>query len=223
MTGQTILDIVEDLDSELQLQSGEVDVAKALRALNAAQDMFETILATYPRVAASQVGTVTTTASQEYTTFPTGLLRLDALWYIDPGTSRPAWKVLPARETGTHAWGLSWVSSVASTSVTGKPRFYWTNGTRIYWDPLPNAVHTVRWYGFQMAADISAAGTFAYSDALAYPLATLAARILKVTLDDPPTEFVSLSREMFTPLIESMSGFNRDGATGMVYEYSHDT
>ena len=65
-TGQTLLNIMEDLNGELQLQSGEVDVSKGLRALNAAQDLFETVLATYGReVLGGTYGTVTTTASTE--------------------------------------------------------------------------------------------------------------------------------------------------------------
>ena len=187
MTGQSLLDIMEDLNQELQLQSGESDVARALRALNASQDMFETVLASHSRILGGTVGTITTTLNTETTAFPSGMLRLDALWYIDPNTSRPGWRVSPLRETGNHARGMSWVASVASNSLTGKPRGYWTNGTNIYWDPLPSGTHTVRYYGFVAAAAITAAGTWTYADAYAYPIATLASRIMKVTLDDPPT------------------------------------
>ncbi len=223
MTGQTILNIMEDLNQELQLQSGESDVAKALRALNASQDMFETVLAGHSRTLGGTVGTFTTTSGTEYTAFPSGMLRLDALWYIDPTTSRPGWQVKNLRETGAHARGMSWIASISSNSLTGRPRAYWTDGTRVYWDPLPDATHTVRYYGLVMAADITASGTFGYPDPYAYPLATLASRIMKVTLDDPPTEFVSLAQDMFNPLIEALTGFNKDGAVGYVYERSHDT
>ena len=221
-TGQSILNIMEDLNGELQLQSGEVDVAKGLRAVNAAQDMFETVLSTHGRVSASKTGTVTTTANTETTAFPTGLLRLDALWLLD-SNSRPLWRVLPIKETGGHAYGSGWVASLVSTASTGKPRQYWTDGTNIYWDPLPNGTHTVRWYGFQMASDITASGTFSYNDAFIYPLATLSSRILKTALDDPPEDMLTLAKDMFTPLIEAMSNFNRDGSTGMVYDERHTT
>lgn len=221
-TGQSILNIMEDLNGELQLQTGESDVAKALRAINAAQDMFETVLASHPRVAGSTTGTVATTANQEHTTFPTGLLRLDKLWLLD-ANSRPLWRVLPIKEAGAHALGNGWVASLVATSATGKPRHYWTNGTNIYWDPRPNGIHTVRWYGFQMAADVTAGATFPYNDAFLYPLATLASRIMKTALDDPPEDMLTLAKDMFTPLIEAMSNFNRDGATSMVYENRHDT
>lgn len=221
--GQALLDVMEDLNGELQLQSGEADVAKGLRALNAAQDVFEAILASHPNILGSGIGTVTTTASTESTAFPTGLLRLDSLWYIDAGTSRPAWKLIPLRQSGAHARGMSWIASIASNSLTGKPRAYWTNGTNIYWDPLPNATHTVRWYGLQAAANITAVGTFAYGDLYVYPFATFASRIMKVTLDDPAEDFIELGRATFDPLIDALSRFNRDGAQGVIYEYSHDT
>ena len=221
--GQALLDIMEDLNGELQLQSGEVDVAKGLRALNAAQDLVEAVMASHPKVLGSGVDTVATVASQEYTTYPTGLLRLDSLWYIDATTARPAWRVKPIKESGQHAVGTGWVANLAYTASKGKPRAYWTNGTRIYWDPLPDAIYTVRWYGFQSAASITAAGTYAYLDLYMYPVALLASRILKTALDDPPEQFISLARDMINPLIESLSQFDRDGAVGMIYESRHDT
>lgn len=222
-TGQSLLDLMEDLNGELQLQPAEVDVAKGLRAVNAAQDLVETIMATYGRVMLSKSGTVTTAANTEITAFPTGLLRLDALWYIDATTTRPAWRLKPIRETGESAVSMGWVINLAYQSTTGKPRAYWTDGTNFYWDPLPDAIYTVRWYGFQAAASITAGGTFLYPDAFIFPMATLASRIIKNSLDDPPDDMIGLTKDMFLPLIEAMGSFNRDGATGMVYEERHDT
>ena len=90
-TGQTMLDLMEALDYGLQLQSGESGVTRGLKALNAAQDHLESMLALDPNVVGSTVGTITTSADTETTAAPTGLLRLDRLQYIDPSTSRPAW------------------------------------------------------------------------------------------------------------------------------------
>src|SRR5712671_4429690 len=131
-TGQSLLDIMEDLNAELQLQTGEGDVAKGLRAVNAAQDVVETVMATHARVGGSGSGTVVTAANTESTAYPVGLLRLDGLWLIDATTNRPAWKISPIRETGQHALNWGWVTNLASTNLTGKPRGYWTNGTSIY-------------------------------------------------------------------------------------------
>ena len=99
-TGQSILDLMEVMDRGLQLQSGETGVTLGLRAANAAQDYFESLLAVEPNVLGSTVGTVTTAADTETTTFPTGLLRIDRLQFIDPDTSRPSWDLDRVGYTG---------------------------------------------------------------------------------------------------------------------------
>lgn len=222
MTGQTLLDIMEDLNAELQLQTGEGDVTKGLRALNAAQDMLETIMAQHPQVRGGTVGTVSTAASTESTAFPAGLLRLDGLWYVDAATSRPAWKIKPIQETGAHSGQAYWFTSAASLS-TGKPQAYWTNGNYFYWDPLPDAIYTIRWYGFQGLADITASGTFGYPDVCAYPVATMASRIVKVSLDDAPVDLIGLAKELFGPLVDALTNFKRDGAQEFTYTERHET
>ena len=71
-TGQTMLDLMEALDYGLQLQSGESGVTRGLKALNAAQDHLESMLALDPNVVGSTVGTITTSADTETTAAPTG-------------------------------------------------------------------------------------------------------------------------------------------------------
>ena len=101
-TGQTILDLMEVLDRGLQLQSGETGVTLGLRAVNASQDHLESLLALQPNVMGSTIGTVTTAANTETTTFPSGLLRIDRLQYIDPDTSRPVWDLARVGGVGDH-------------------------------------------------------------------------------------------------------------------------
>lgn len=222
-TGQSLLNIMEDLNAELQLQSGETGVAKALRALNAAQDVFETICAQHARILGGTTGTVLTVNNTESTAFPTGLLRLDALWYLDPVTLRPSWKLKPIAETGNHSGNTYWVMGMVNGITSGKPSAYWTDGGSIFWEPNPDGANTIRWYGFKSAADITASGTFAYPDVVIYPLATLASRIIKTSLDDPPTDLISLGKDLLTPLVDTLRNFHRDGAQGLVYERLHDT
>ena len=157
-TGQTVLDTMEVLFPEFRLQSGEADVTKGLVALNRAQDLFETHAAQYPDILGSAVDTVSTTSSQEYTTYPTGLLRLDGLDFIDPANSRVSYSLIPVKRRGGHVGGYGWSWNLVSSSSTGKPKVYWTNGTRIYWDPIPDGTHTIRYYGFAAASDIGACG-----------------------------------------------------------------
>src|SRR3989304_3559565 len=103
-TGQTILNLMEVLNQELQLQTGEADVVRGLIALNAAQDYLESLIAQHPGVMGSDITTVATTASIESTAFPTTFLRIDRLQYIDSGTSLPAWDLAPIMAAGAPSW-----------------------------------------------------------------------------------------------------------------------
>lgn len=223
-TGQTLLDLMEVMDRGLQLQSGETGVTRGLTALNAAQDHFESILALEPNVLGSTVGTVTTTADTESTTFPSTLLRLDRLQFIDAATSRPSWDLDRVGYTGDYYQSRMVLPTFQlSSSTTGKPLRYWTNGTLIYWDPLPDATHTIRYYGFVPASDISAAGTFAYPDIALMPLATFAVKLLRVGKDDDNTEVTDVGGRVFGPTIQALSRFNRDRPPGYDYRYIHST
>lgn len=222
-TGQTLLDTLEILSPELQLQSGESDVTKGLNALNRAQDLMESLYSQYPDVKGGASSTVTTTADTETTAFPTGLLRIDKLQYIDPSDSLPKWDLAPIETVGGHAWRTFWPLNLVSSTTTGKPRAYWTNGSSIYWDPLPDGTHTVRWYGFQAADDISVGGTFAYDDIAILPLCTLAAKIIITGLNDPVQDFTQLAEDVFRPLIDSQTRFNRSGPKQPTYTRSHST
>src|SRR5690349_19900250 len=136
MTGQSLLDIMELLNAELQLQAGEENVSKGLTALNVAQDYFESIAATRKNILGSSVGTISTATSTESTAFPTGLLRLDRLQLLN-AANRVESELVPLRRTGGHAVSSFWPLNLISTTSSGKPRAYWTNGTSVYWDPLP--------------------------------------------------------------------------------------
>jgi hypothetical protein len=222
-TGQTLLNLMELLNQELQLQAGEPDVTRGLIALNAAQDHFEAMASLERGLFGDQVGTVATVASTETTTFPTGLLRVDRLQFLDPSTSRPVYDLEPHDDTGGHAPSHSWPYNVLSTSSAGRPSGYWTNGRSIYWDPLPDGAYNVRWYGFQAASDITASGTFAYPDILMLPLASFAVQLMKIGVDDDAASVGQVGQATFGPVIESLSSFRRDGASGLRYKYIHDT
>ena len=224
-TGQSLLDRMELLNQELQLQSAEADVTRGLLALNVAQDTYEAQAALRANIYGSTtpVGTVTTAASTETTAFPSGVLRLDRLQFIDPSTSRPAWDLQPIRRVGAHAWNRYWPINIVSTTSTGRPRGYWTNRVNIYWDPLPDATHTVRYYGFTPAADITAGGTFAYEDVCLLPFASYAVALMRMGVDDDPAAHMRLASSVFDPVLDLLSGFQKDGAVGLEYDYSHDT
>lgn len=221
-TGQTILNMMEALAPELQLQSGEADVVKGLLILNAAQDAFESLCAQHPHVFGSGVGNITTSQNVEYTAYPTGLLRLDGLDMLDDD-ARPEYPLRNPKRRGGHRFNRPfWWDYISSTSM-GKPAVYWTNGLRIYWDPIPDDSYRLRYYGFIAAIDITATGTFTYPDAVMLPLASVAVRIIRTGLDDPIADIGQLSKDIIQPVVEMLAGFNRDGGQGYRYEYNHDT
>jgi hypothetical protein len=221
-TGQSILDLMEIMDRGLQLQSGETGVTVGLRAVNASQDFFESLLAVQPNIMGSGIGTVTTAASTESTTFPTGLLRIDRLQFIDPTTSRPAWDLERVGPIGDYYQSRLGNSALAyNSSTTGRPLRYWTNGAQIYWDPLPDATHTIRYYGFTSKADITAAGTFVYPDIVLMPLATYATKLLRIGKDDDLAGVMGAMTEVFHTAIAALSRFNRDRPPGYDYRYLH--
>lgn len=220
MTGQDLLDRMELLNAELQLQPGEANVTRGLLALNVAQDHFEAFAAAARNILGSSVGTVATVLSTESTAFPAGLLRIDRLHLIGDN-GRPEAELIPLQRTGGHAVHRFWPLSLVSTSSTGKPRAYWTNGANIYWDPLPAGAYTVRWYGFTSAANITASGTFAYPDIVALPIASFAGRLIKGGLDDDPRELAAIANETFRPVLDALGNFNRDGAKGLEYTEVH--
>lgn len=212
---------MEVLHPELQLQSGEVNVVQGLVAANMAQDYLESVLALHPGVFGDTAGTVTTTANTETTTYPSGVIRLDRLWRLD-SNSRQVRELLPIYETGGHAPSSTWPSSLAS-AATGATSGYWTNGRLIYWDPLPDATYTIRWYGLQQQTDITAAGTFLYPDICLTPLATFAVKAIRIGLDDSAQQLTALSTELFEPVVTALGNFRREGPKPMTYRYAHTT
>lgn len=223
-TGQTLLDHMEDLFPELQLQAGEADVAKGLRCLNRVQDMFETLLAQHPNVSGSSIGTISTVALTESTAFPTGVIRLDGLDMLDTN-SLPLYAMSDVTIRGGHRYASRWPWSlfVIASSSGGRPNTYWTNGRNIYWGPIPDTVYNIRWYGYQQQSDITASGTFNFSDNCILPFAALACRLARTGVDDPVTDYSGIAKEVLEPLIDTLRNFDRSAPRMPRYRYSHDT
>lgn len=221
-TGQGILNLMEVLHPELQLQAGETDVTKGLLALNMAQDYMETVFALQPDFKGDTIGTVATATGVERTAFPTGVLRLDKMQYIDPSTSLPVYTLQDVRTTGGHI-ATTGYPLVNAANVQGAPEGYWTDGSYIYWVPVPNAVTTVRWYGFASQVDLTASGTFAYPDICMTPMALMAVRLIRAGLDDDTSAYIQLASDMFEPVVNLLSNFQRERAPGYDYRYLHRT
>jgi hypothetical protein len=217
-TNQVLLDNMELLNRELLLQSGEADVTRGLTAATAAMRHFEAMVAQHPGVLGSAEGTTSTAADTETTTFPAGLLRIDRLQYEDPDTNRPAWDLQPLYQPGEHAWNSYFPWTFSSSATTGRPRAFYTDGSLIYWDPLPDGTHVVRYYGFTQATALTtAAGTFPYPDICIYPFAAFAVRLFKIGLEDSDAAVGRLGHELFGPVIQTLSNFRRTGAVPVRY------
>ena len=213
-TLQTVFDMMELLDRELELQTGGADVSRGIVAANMSIDQFESVAAGYPGFMGDTTGDVTTTASTEATTFPATLLRLDSMWFINASTSLPDYRLGPLYGSGSHRDNRDVPYGVLSTvaSATGQPRAYWTDGTNIYWSPLPSGTHTVRWYGFSSSTNLTtAASVFPYPDQVMSGVAAFGAKLFQYGLDDKPNQYTQLANETFSPIIKAMMNFRREG------------
>lgn len=217
-TGQTILDRMELLDQELQLQAAEADVVRGLVAVNMAQDYFESLVAQEPDLLGDTSSTLQTTAAQETTTWPTGLLRLDRLVMLNDD-SLPEYELDSMDSPPTPGSGFAWVTP----GRPGKPTAFWTNGRQIYWDRVPDATYTLRWHGLQVAADVTAAGTITYPDIVLTPFAAFAVAVLQTGVGDSPQDISGIANATLSPAITSLAHFVRDRARGFRYTYHHTT
>lgn len=225
IVGQDLLNYMEDLFPELQLQPGEVDVNKGLRCLNAAMRLFESNAAQYTNFLGGQIGYVTTAQNVEFTPYPTGLLRVDRLDFIEPTTNYPSYRLTALYIPGSHSnrYRFFPFNLIGGTLTSGAPRSYWTDGRNFYWDPIPDNDYSVRWYGYLQAPQLTAAGTFQYPEIAAYPIAVVAARMSRMGLDDDISQYVALGKDVFNPLLDAMGVFNADAAPVYEFAYSHDT
>jgi hypothetical protein len=230
MTIETLLGYTAVFDAELVIESDGSDEVRTIRALNIVQKWFEAI-ASGESEAFQSYGTVYQTANTEVTSWPTGLLRLDDLWYVDTTTTPnlPAWRLEPIYETGGHRPSVlgANVDTLGLSITTGKPMRYWAtqppNG-KIFWERIPDATNTVRYYGLIAATDYSArTDTFSYPDSCAPVFAQQAAKILRMGRDD---SIEDLRIEAAGSLATALRGSRRWWSTGPVgrhYEYTHDT
>lgn len=228
MTIATLLDRMVLGDVELRVGARQPDEARALTALDTVQDWLEAVIASEPKLLQTD-STLTTTANQEYTTWPSGLLRLDALWYVNTSSTPnlPAFEVDIIQQTGGHRPALAWpMSSVILPGTgTGVPREASVVGvSKINWSPIPNAVYTYRWYGFIAATDITVrTQTYAYPDHLSVAHAMYAAKLLRLSKDDAIDALQAEAQAAFAPSIRALRKTVRVGPSPRTYSEIHTT
>ena len=223
MTIATILSKMQVVDNELDISVGGADETRALSALDMAQDAFEAIVANHPDTL-GKISTISTTANQEYTTWPASLLRLDNLYRLD-ANSRPVRKIEIIQDVGgqSETPGWPWNVSAASQS-TGAPVKAYTNRQYFFWTPTPDAIYSLRAYGFSSETDItSRSATFAYPDYVANPMAVFATRLMEMGIDDPSAELKDLADELYGPVLNSLRQPTRQRPQARQYSQRHTT
>lgn len=236
MTGQSLLDRMELLNEELQLQSGEADVTRGLLALNIAQDYLEGEAARrshcYPTIsptAAPNFYEVPTVSGQPYLDLQDTVLRVDAVQYVITQTGLTGVTTVPQSTLtprydagGQQGNGTGWLTqSWSNATPSGVPTAYWQQGYRLWFDPIPNGVYTMRIIGLIAAPDITASGTFLYSQTFALPLASFACGVLKLGVDDDPTALTSLAGAAFNAGLDSIQALDNSGPKPLNYTQDH--
>lgn len=229
MTIATIMSKMQVLDNELDVSVGGADETRCISALDMAQDAFEAILANHPDTLGT-ISTISTTANQEYTTWPTALMRLDTLWFMNTSVTpnQPAWEIEIIQDVGGQASGGNWpwfgAASGYAPNGKGQPAAAYTNRQYLFWTPIPDAVYALRAYGLSEATDITTrAQTFAYPNAVANPLAAYATRLMEMGIDDPTEELKALADEMYAPVINMLRQPTRQRPQSRQYSRVHTT
>jgi hypothetical protein len=201
-----VLGAMSVLDNELDIAAGGADETRAITALDMAQDMFEAVLATHPDTLGTSANTATV-ANTEATTWPTGLLRIDTMWYLNTATTPnlPAWEIDVIQDVGGHAANLRWPFNGGFSTGRGAPVGCYTNRANLYWQPLPDAVYTVRINGlFAKTAITTQTQTFEYPDEVRNPIAAFANRLLSLGVADPTDDIERIAAAMFGPVIKML-------------------
>ena len=228
MTIASILTKMQVLDNELDVSSGGADETRSISALDMAQDAFEAFIANHPDLLGT-AATTTTTANTEATTWPSTLMRLDNMYLMNTSSTPnlPQWEIEIIQDVGGHIpAGGAWPFGLYSTIPMGKgaPRKAYTNRANFYWQPLPDAVYTVRIYGLYSKTDItSRSATFEYPDVVSLPMAAYAVRMMEMGVDDPSEELAALAEEIYAPVINLLRQPVRQRAQSRQYQYFHTT
>lgn len=229
MTIATILAKMQVLDNELDIAVGGADETRAISALDMAQDVFESIVANHPDTL-GKISTITTTANQEYTTWPTDLLRLDNLYMMNTQVTPniPQWEITIIQDVGGQAIGVPypWLTGVVgySPSTRGAPTWAYTNRQYFFWAPIPDQAYALRAYGFSSEADITTRSqTFAYPDLVSVPMAAYATRLMEMGIDDPSQELKDLADEIYGPVLNMLRQPTRQRPQSRAYSRVHTT
>lgn len=222
MTGADLLARMKVLNNELRIAANGADEARALTALDMAQDQFQRLAAAMPIIGQTN-DTVTTVANTESTAWPSGLLRIDRVWLLN-SDGQQVREVEYTYDTGGHTPTSPWPLNFLASGV-GAPMAYSASlDDALYWSPRPDAAYTLRIYGLYERTAITSRDTvFGWPKAVSIPLAATAVRILEMGIDDPSDELTALAEEAYQPIFRSMRKAIRSAPMPRHYTQVHYT
>lgn len=230
MTIASIMAMMQIVDNELDVSVGGADETRSITALNMAQDVFESVLATQPDTLGTVGTSITTTANTEATTWPTSLLRLDTLYMLNTQVTpnQPQWEIRIIQDVGGQAaqWPFPWISGIIGylPQGFGPPVAAYANRAQFLWAPIPDQVYSIRPYGLFAKTDItSRTQTFEYPDVVAVPMATFATRLLSIGVGDPTDDLDALGRQTYDPVIKMLRQPVRQRPQSRQYSQVHFT
>lgn len=232
MTIQTLFDRASLYDNQLDLIAGGDDVARGLVAVNLVQDWWEMAASEYANLCQTY-STFTTVADQEYTEWPTALLRLDVDddgygFFLLDANGVQIRAIEPIDKVGGHRPAFP-LANWPIDQITGNPQFGapWEfyasgQGNRIMWAPTPDAVYTIRAYGLWAKADYTAAAdTFLYPDSVALALAPFVAALFKIGLERGADKVQGQAEAAFRRVAKTMSRQVHRGGQSRTYSQFH--
>src|SRR5690606_9432881 len=180
------------------------------------------VIAQRPNLFGDTTGTISIVANTPTSAYPATLLRLDKMWMLHPTSGLPAYPLNRIDMVGGQGLSRKWPLTLIAPAAPGRVDSYWTDARNVYWSPQPGQDDTVRWYGFTPASDITAAGTFAYPDIAAMPIAAFATKLMRIGVGDGSLD-LDAAVTAFGAVVDTLSHFNRDRAPGFIYQDVHTT
>jgi hypothetical protein len=222
MTIADLLTKMGVLDNELDTSSGGADESRCLSALDIAQDACESVIAGIPEMLGT-TGTLTTVANTEATAWPATLMRVDSIWKMNSTTNLPEYRIDEIQDVGGQAQVVN-LWPVYINQTPGPPRGYWTNRANVYWGPVPDAVYTLRVYGYYEKTAITLRSqTFELPNQVAAPMASFAVRIMSIGVGDDEEDTRRLANELYTPVIKMLQSPSVQRPQSRVYSRMHTT
>lgn len=219
----TAADMLEELGiftNELSTGAGEADESRALKALDTAQTLFEAVVRTSGQVL-SRAGDaeIATVANQGWSAFPSTLLRVDEVWLTNDAGEDVCEITQQFSGRSRSPLGV-----LAGSLTPGAPRQFRADIARFTWNPAPDGVYAIRVYGAWRGNNlVDRDVVFSFPDECSIPISTVAARMLRLGVDDPQEDITAFSESIYRPVMKGLKRLARTRPTPRHYRDVHTT